>query len=84
VWAIDADRAPLYWFPRDCPRVTTWADPGHLTAFQSAWHSRAPRRHAIESDWLARMASVTLYRYDLLADQFRPSQTPRVSGSPIR
>jgi hypothetical protein len=24
VWAIDADHAPLYWFPRDCPRVTIW------------------------------------------------------------
>ena len=20
VWAIDEDHAPLYWFPRDCPR----------------------------------------------------------------
>ena len=26
VWAIDEARAPLYWFPRDCPRVTVWAN----------------------------------------------------------
>jgi hypothetical protein len=24
VWVIDAAHAPLYWFPRDCPRVTVW------------------------------------------------------------
>jgi hypothetical protein len=24
VWAIDAEHAPSYWFPRDCPRVTFW------------------------------------------------------------
>jgi hypothetical protein len=29
VWAIDADHAPLYWFPRDCPRVSVWPR-GHV------------------------------------------------------
>ena len=24
VWAVDADRAPDYWFPRDCPRAMAW------------------------------------------------------------
>ena len=24
VWAIDEEHSPLYWFPRDCPRVTAW------------------------------------------------------------
>lgn len=24
VWAIDEPHAPLYWFPRQCPRVTFW------------------------------------------------------------
>ena len=24
VWAIDDDHAPLYWFPRACPRITAW------------------------------------------------------------
>ena len=26
VWAIDTRHLPLYWFPRDCPRGTFWAD----------------------------------------------------------
>src|SRR3954464_3428258 len=36
VWAIDHERAPLYWFPRECPRVTIWPfhDDG-LAAFGS-------------------------------------------------
>jgi hypothetical protein len=27
VWAVDAEQAPTYWFPRDCPRVTAWVGP---------------------------------------------------------
>ena len=27
VWAIDAAHAPVYWFPRDCPRGAVWAAP---------------------------------------------------------
>ena len=25
VWAVDADRAPDFWFPRACPRALAWA-----------------------------------------------------------
>jgi hypothetical protein len=25
VWAVDAQRSPAYWFPRQCPRVLVWA-----------------------------------------------------------
>ena len=28
VWTIDDVHAPLFWFPRDCPRITFWADDG--------------------------------------------------------
>ena len=28
VWAVDTRHLPLYWFPRDCPRGTFWADGG--------------------------------------------------------
>jgi len=73
VWAIDADHAPLYWFPRDCPRVTAWPrTPNDLAAFQATWHTTARRVHAIESGWLDRMRTVALYRYDLPAAPFQP------------
>ena len=31
VWAVDFDQAPSYWFPRDCPRVLTWASSSTTT-----------------------------------------------------
>jgi hypothetical protein len=27
VWAVDGDRSPDYWFPRDCPRAMAWTVP---------------------------------------------------------
>lgn len=73
VWAIDANHAPLYWFPRDCPRVTAWPrGPEQAARFRRDWHTTAERVHAIESAWLDRMRSVSLYRYDLPATSFVP------------
>ncbi len=73
VWAIDADHAPLYWFPRDCPRVTAWPrTPDERAAFESAFSTTAVRLHAIEASWLDRMHTTRLYRYDLPAARFAP------------
>jgi hypothetical protein len=72
VWAIDAEHAPLYWFPRDCPRVTAWPrSEDERSGFEAAFGTRAPRVHAIEAGWLDRMRAVTLFRYDLPATTFR-------------
>jgi uncharacterized protein DUF6886 len=73
VWAIDDEHAPLYWFPRDCPRVAIW--PRHrdqLAAFQERLASSASRLHAIESVWLDRMRSAQIYRYEFDPDGFVP------------
>ena len=73
VWAIDAAHAPLYWFPRECPRVTVWPrDASERPAFEARFGTTAPRLHAIETAWLERMQTVELYRYDLPATTFRP------------
>ena len=73
VWAIDDWHAPLYWFPRDCPRVTAWPrTDDERTAFGAAFHTDAPRVHAIEMGWLARVRATTLYRYAFDADAFAP------------
>jgi hypothetical protein len=73
VWAIDADHAPLYWFPRDCPRVTVWPRrPADRAAFEACWGTGAGRVHAIESRWLQRMRGAVLFRYDLPAADFHP------------
>jgi hypothetical protein len=73
VWAIDAEHAPLYWFPRDCPRVTIWPlRTDDIGAFQARLATTAVRVHAIESGWLERMRSIPIYRYDFEPDGFYP------------
>ncbi len=73
VWAIDAEHAPLYWFPRDCPRVTVWSrSPSELLDFQTTFMTVASRLHAIESGWLPRMIDTTIYRYVFDAEAFVP------------
>lgn len=53
VWAIDAEHAPLYWFPRECPRVTAWPrTQEERVAFRDAFCTAAERVHAIELSWL--------------------------------
>jgi uncharacterized protein DUF6886 len=65
VWAIDEDHAPLYWFPRACPRVTYWAGPETALATVERFlaHTTARRVHAIESAWLHRVGACELYAY---------------------
>lgn len=88
VWAIDDDHAPLYWFPRDCPRVTVWGrDHEELSALRSAFVTSAERVHAIEAAWLGRMRQATLYRYTFDRASFLPWEDASgqwVSDVPVR
>ncbi len=73
VWAIDADHAPLYWFPRDCPRVAAWPrNAVECDQFREAFCTDAARVHAIELRWLPMLESAVLYRYRFDASAFRP------------
>ena len=73
VWAIDEAHSPLYWFPRDCPRVTVWPrNTSEAAAFKQAFDTDAFRVHAIERGWLDRMSTTTVYRYELDAADFTP------------
>jgi hypothetical protein len=72
VWAIDAEHAPLYWFPRECPRVAVWSrTDGERRALRRRFQTTAGRLHALELAWLERMRTTTLYRYDLPPASFR-------------
>ena len=65
--------APLYWFPRDCPRVTAWPrNAADAAAFGTAFGTDARRVHAIERDWLDGMSTTVVYRYELDAADFTP------------
>ncbi len=73
VWAIDADHAPNYLLPRDCPRIcisteasTTLADRERFFA-----HTLATQIIAVESRWLPTIRSTKLYRYHLPPTTFR-------------
>lgn len=72
VWAIDAEHAPLYYFPRDCPRVAYWALPdstaGDIERFLGL--TAAHMVIAIEGCWLARLRETKLYVYHLPASTF--------------
>jgi hypothetical protein len=79
VWAVDAEQAPSYWFPRDCPRMMAWAGP--WTTVDDRERILGPgggeRVHAVEYSWLERMRTVRLYAYRLPAAWFRPIGEPR-------
>lgn len=74
VWAVDTRHAPLYWFPRECPRGCVWAagltSEADRTRFFGA--TGATRIHVVESAWLDAIRSCRLYAYQLVADAFVP------------
>ncbi len=65
VWAIDAEHAPLYWFPRECPRVTFWADEATTPEDRERFLGlgTAARVHVTENGQLERMRAAKLYAY---------------------
>ena len=67
VWAIDEAHAPLYWFPRDCPRVAFWTSDGSPAT--ALGPTAARRVHAVEAGWLGRVRACRLvaYRFDRTA-----------------
>jgi hypothetical protein len=72
VWAIDTRHLPLYWFPRDCPRGTFWADESTTPQDAERLLLGSSRVHAIQSDWLDAMRSARLVAYRLPAETFEP------------
>lgn len=72
VWAIDAERAPMYYFPRDCPRACFWPGPQTTQEDRERWFGGVEARMviAIESAWLERLRTTTLYRYSMPSDEF--------------
>lgn len=73
VWAIDAEHAPLYWFPRDVPRVSCWAyDAEQQRMLTERFATEAHRICAVEQRWLDEIRSARIYRYTFDASQFVP------------
>jgi hypothetical protein len=65
VWAIDDWHQPIYFFPRDCPRVCFWPVPTTTAADEQRFFSYVSGRMvvAIEAAWFERLQTTQLYRY---------------------
>jgi hypothetical protein len=73
VWAVDAVRAPDYWFPRDCPRAMAWLMPSTTeTDRLMILGPSATRVHMIEYEWLQRVQSARVFAYRFDAGDFEP------------
>jgi hypothetical protein len=80
VWAVDTRHAPMFWFPRDCPRGCIWPVSTTTAADRARFFglTAAGRIHVIEAGWLQRMLAARLYAYRLPTAPFRPH--PEVGG----
>ena len=78
VWAIDTRHLPLYWFPRDCPRGTFWADAATSPEDADRLLRGSSRVHLIEQAWVERMRTATVFAYRLPGNAFEPH--PAVGG----
>jgi hypothetical protein len=76
VWAVDTRHAPMFWFPRDCPRGCIWPVPATTAEDRERFfgQSAATRIHVMEAGWLERMQDCRLYAYRLPAGPFRPHE----------
>jgi hypothetical protein len=74
VWAVDTRHAPMFWFPRDCPRGCIWPVSSTTPEDRELFfgQSAAGRVHVMETGWLTRMRDCRLYAYRLPAAVFRP------------
>jgi hypothetical protein len=73
VWTIDAAHSPLYWFPRNCPRISVWATSAAQQELLTAtFNTEASRICAAESHWLTRVRDASIYRYSFEAKPFAP------------
>jgi hypothetical protein len=85
VWAIDTRHLPLYWFPRECPRATYWANSATSAHDVDRWLGGEPTRrvHVIEPPWLERLRTARILAYRLPAETFEPKDRFWVSRQAV-
>jgi hypothetical protein len=78
VWAVGHDRAPDYWFPRQCPRALVWATARTTDADRERLIGAGgeTRVHVIEYAWWRAMSATRLYAYRFAAELFHPIGEP--------
>nr|WP_307834212.1 DUF6886 family protein [Actinoplanes lichenicola] len=78
VWAVGFDRAPDYWFPRQCPRAMAWVveETSDQDRERIVGAGCGVRVHAVEFGWLEAIRTAKLFAYRLPAGPFRPIAAP--------
>jgi hypothetical protein len=73
VWAVDTRHAPMFWFPRDCPRGCIWLKTTTTDEDRERFFGQtsATRVHVMEAAWLERVRECQLYAYRLPREPFR-------------
>ncbi|HEY9335870.1 MAG TPA: hypothetical protein VIQ79_15660 [Kribbella sp.] len=86
VWAVGHDRAPDYWFPRQCPRAMAWVGPNTTPEDRDRiiGAGSGTRVHAVEYGWLDAIRSVELYAYRLPAADFAEHDAAVVARVDVR
>jgi hypothetical protein len=86
VWAVGHDRAPDYWFPRQCPRAMAWVGPNTTPEDRDRiiGAGSGTRVHAVEYGWLDAIRSTELYAYRLPAADFVEHDAAVVASVDVR
>jgi RimJ/RimL family protein N-acetyltransferase len=82
VWTVDAWHSPMFFFPRDCPRILLWRTPQTTEADLDHWWRGDRRRRMqahVEAAWVERIGAARLYRYAFDPGAFEPVD---VAGGP--
>ena len=72
VWAIDEDHQYMYLFPRECPRILVWPVATTSDEDRERWLQRSSAKVVahVEWDWLERIRTGVLYRYEFPVESF--------------
>jgi hypothetical protein len=88
VWAVDTRHAPMFWFPRDCPRGCIWPVSTTTEADRAEFFfsDGATRVHFVEHGWVERIAGCRLFAYRLPTETFAPHEVGGywVSPEPVK
>lgn len=76
VWAVDTRHAPMFWFPRDCPRGCAWWSERTTPEDRADFfrHTTSDRIHVIEHGWLDVVQRCELFAYRLPTAPFSPHE----------
>lgn len=72
VWTIDEEHAPMYYLPRDCPRIAFYPKDSSSDEDKEQYdrQTRAAKVIVIENNWYAAVRETALYRYTFEAEPF--------------